>query len=378
MSFKLQGNLTFVQFTGQPKGLSELLPTHCAVLSLLVNNLASATGMLYCCAGTKACASTTQASGQQQSTYVSYNLPLKPSVPRFNSPPRQQQQQQLRPEGSSSPYGRTAAGPAVALPLSQLLQHPALGSALNGHQQQQQQQMMMLDRSLPQQLLQQYQQEHPQLVLQQLQQQQQQLQQQMHAAVMAVQAGSGHQQQQQQQQQQVRSSLPELRQSESPQPPGQPGEDSPHQHQQQHQQQQQQQASPDGPAAVGSATAEAGLLGTGSSLGLSTGSLGGQGHHRSCYHQQHPQQQQYDGTGLTASRSSLGGISAAATKVLQTSQPSFYDGAGPLTSGTKPVWTSGNQRTVQAGQDLAQVSSGQLLTTLDSLHTYMIGCIIPV
>jgi hypothetical protein len=107
------------------------------------------------------------------------------------------------------------------------------------------------------------------------------------------------------------------------------------------------------------------MLAGGSSLGFS--GVGIAAHHpqqqqyKHRYNQQPSaqlqQQQQCEAGSLTASRSSLGGISAAASKVLQASQPSFYDGAGPLTTGMKPKWTSSNQRGVQAGQDLAQVGT---------------------
>jgi hypothetical protein len=171
-----------------------------------------------------------------------------------------------------------------------------------------------------------------------------------------------HQQQQQQQlpagqlqqssrQQQMRGSLslPELRQSESPQPPDRPGDDAGRQQGQLQQQ-------------GGSSPAGQGMLAAGSGLGFS--GVGIAAHHpqqqqqyKHRYNQQQPsvQQQQCEAGSLTASSSSLGGTSAAASKVLQASQPSFYDGAGPLTTGMKPKWTSSNQRGVQAGQDLAQV-----------------------
>jgi hypothetical protein len=162
------------------------------------------------------------------------------------------------------------------------------------------------------------------------------------------------QQSSRQQQTHTSWSLPELRQSESPQPPDPPGGDAGRQ-----QGQQQQQGS--------SPPAGQGMLAGGSSLGFS--GVGIAAHHPQQQQQQYKhrynqqpsaqlqQQQQCEAGSLTASRSSLGGISAAASKVLQASQPSFYDGAGPLTTGMKPKWTSSNQRGVQAGQDLVQVGT---------------------
>jgi len=231
-----------------------------------------------------------------------------------------------------------AFGTAVGTPtLSQLLQHPVLTSALSpGQQQQQQYSQQLLDKALPQQLLQQYQQEHPQLV--------HELQQQLQAATLQ---GGAVQQQRQQQALSTGTGLPELRQSESPQPPGQLGNGT-------------QQDSPGSSAAL-SALPAAGLgvlAAAGSGLGISSTSLGGQTLHRSRYQQsQHSQQLLPDAaSGLTASRSSVGGVSAAASKVLQAAAPSFYNGAGPLTSGMRPAWSSSNQgRGVQAGADLAQV-----------------------
>lgn len=170
------------------------------------------------------------------------------------------------------------------------------------------------------------------------------LQQQLQAATLQ---GGAVQQQRQQQALSTGTGLPELRQSESPQPPGQLGNGT-------------QQDSPGSSAAL-SALPAAGLgvlAAAGSGLGISSTSLGGQTLHRSRYQQsQHSQQLLPDAaSGLTASRSSVGGVSAAASKVLQAAAPSFYNGAGPLTSGMRPAWSSSNQgRGVQAGADLAQV-----------------------
>lgn len=216
--------------------------------------------------------------------------------------------------------------------LSQALQHPALAGTYSPYPTHQQQQQV-LDRALPQQVLQHYQQEHPQLLMQQPQQPQQH-----HASLV-------HNQQQQQMCSSV-VGLPELRHSESPQPPlGHPDDNSSLHQQHQHQ------GFQCGTSAAGAAGG-LGLLAAGNSLGLSSMDLG-----RSGDRPRYPQQQQQSVSDFAGCVSSVGGISAAASKVLQASAPSFYDGAGPLTSGTKPAWRSSNQqgRGVQAGADLAQV-----------------------
>jgi hypothetical protein len=154
-----------------------------------------------------------------------------------------------------------------------------------------------------------------------------------------------------QQQQQQHGSLPELRHSESPLPPA---DDS------------QQQGSPggaiDGAAAAAGGAVGLGILAGNNPLTFRSSNTAGQTQRKPrnpSPQQQQQQQQQADAAGLSASKSNLGGISAAASRVLEASTPSFSDGAGPLTSGSKPAWTSSNQgRSVQAGQDLAQVRCG--------------------
>jgi hypothetical protein len=307
------------------------------------------------CTGAKGRGSSVPVPTQQQAAYVSYKLPLKTSVPRFspgNSPPRQAtQQHQQQQQQAAGQWGEGLRRPEGTPTLSQLLQHPVLGAQVSPSQQQQQQQTQQQavgpwqvpEKSLPQQLLQQYQQEHPQLMLQQLQAQQQQMQ----AQIAALQSGVGQQAStlQVDSQQQQHSSLPELRHSESPLPPA---DDS------------QQQGSPGG-AFDAAAAAAGGAVGLGivagnNALTFRSSNTAGQTHRKPSHPSSQQQQQQAEAAGLSASKSNLGGISAAASRVLEASTPSFCDGAGPLTSGSKPAWTSSNQgRSVQAGQDLAQV-----------------------
>lgn len=249
----------------------------------------------------------------QPAHYTSHRMPLKSPVPTCGSAHGQQQQQQLSVQWApSGHHDEAAAAAAVAsgcavprLMLSQMLQHPQLGAG-QGQQQQQQQ----LDRSLRQQLLQQY-----------------------------------HDQQQQQQQQQNELSLPALRPSESPLPPD-AGESS--RADRRSCSASPQRYSPSRSPLQLSASHECGGL---AALGVSQEGLL-RSSHSSMYSQPRQQQQQQHNA-----RPNPTGVSPAASRVLlESANTSFYDGSGPLTSGTKPTWHGNSQtHSLQAGADLAQV-----------------------
>ena len=77
-------------------------------------------------------------------------------------------------------------------------------------------------------------------------------------------------------------------------------------------------------------------------------------------YQQQLQQQQ-------ASR--LGGVTAAAGQVLAGSQGSYYNGAGPLTAGSRQNWSMNKSaKNIQAGRDLAEVSLTDLTMLPTSKH----------
>lgn len=282
--------------------------------------------------------------------YTSHRIPLKSPVPKLSN-------QQAWPTGHVHWHSSTSRPPEneqARLPmgaasttktyresatLSQLLQHPLRGTA--EHEQQQQH---VLDRSLRQQVLQQYQGQYGS----------------------TVRHGPG-------------TALPVLRQSESPLPPlstnespNKPTGSPPHMAaasrpaatQQQQQQQKLRSLSPSElagwphqhwsgsspPPSAAAAGLEALSASYDSLRGSHSSSLFSQRYHKPL--QQHQQQ-------LGIARQPMYGMSAAASRVLESSVPSFYDGSGPLTAGQKPAWSSSRgqlgSRSVQAGADLAQV-----------------------